>query len=229
MFPTTRWTLVLRAREGTEERRTALDQLLGSYWKPLYFYVRRKGLQAADAEDAVQGLFAQLLEHDFPRQLDPARGRLRGFLKTAMDNHLLNLHERATAQKRGGGQRLVSLDFVLAEREIAATCESAEMAFDREWALAIMQRSLARLRQEYEAGRRRGDVETILRFFSLEEAPSYAEAARASGMTATQFKAALHRARARFRELVREEVLETVAESADAEQELAELFRVLSA
>jgi RNA polymerase sigma-70 factor (ECF subfamily) len=183
----------------------------------------------ADAEDAVQGLFAQLLERNFPSQADPSRGRFRGYLKTAMDHHLINVHDKARAQKRGGESRHVPLDIVLAEREIASIDEGADAAFDREWALGIMQRALARLRKEYEEGRRRGDVETVLRFFSLEGAPSYEEAAHASGMTTSQFKASLHRARGRFREIVRAEILETVNDSADAEQELADLVRVLSA
>lgn len=229
MFPTTRWTLILSSREGTQAKRAALEQLLAAYWKPVYFYARRKGLAKEDAEDAVQGLFAHLLERDFLSRLDPGKGRFRGYLKTAMDHYLINLHERASARKRGGDVRLVPLDLVLAERDFAQAPEDAGAAYDREWALAAMERALARLRKEYEEGRRKGDVETVLKFFRLDAAPSYAEAAAACGMTAPQFKASLHRARARFREILREEVADTVANEADAERELADLVRILSA
>src|SRR4029450_14102519 len=110
MFPQTRWTLVLAAREGAEARRDALEGLLGAYWRPLYVFARRKGLPPEAAEDAVQGFFLKLLEHDFPARLDPARGRLRSYLLTSLQHHLARLHERASAEKRGGRVRGLRLD-----------------------------------------------------------------------------------------------------------------------
>ena len=91
-----------------------------------------------------------------------------------------------------------------------------------------MERALQRLRGEYEDGTRKGRAEVVLRFFGLDEAPSYAEAAAACGMTAPQFKAALHRARARFRDILREEVAATVDDDADGEREIGDLVRALS-
>jgi RNA polymerase sigma-70 factor (ECF subfamily) len=229
MFPTTRWTLILGSRDDAEARRGALEQLFAAYWKPIYFYARRKGLSVEDAQDAVQGLLAKLLESDFLGRLDPARGRFRGYLKAAMDHHLVNLHERDAAQKRGGHLRLVPLDVVLAERDIAGAAEAPDQAFEREWAVGVMERSLARLRAEYDAGRRRGDVETVLSFFRVEAAPSYAEAAARSRMSVAQFKASLHRARARFREILREETADTLQDPAEAELEVETLVRALGA
>src|SRR6266851_6089993 len=142
MFPTTRWTLVLSAREGIEKKRAALEELLTTYWRPLYAYVRYKGLDAETAKDAVQGLILHLLERDFLERLDPAKGRLRGFLKKAMDNFLVNLHERETAQRRGGDVPIVPLDLVLAERDIAAAPQDPLAAFEREWAVSVMERAL---------------------------------------------------------------------------------------
>jgi len=226
MFPTTRWTLVLASQEGAENRRAALEQLFAIYWRPVYVCARRKGLDPARAEDAVQGLFLQLLERDFPARLDPAKGRLRGYLKAALDHYVINLHEKESALKRGGGQPVVPLETLAAERELAATPEAPEAAFDREWALTVMERALARLRSEYEAGRRKGDVETVLRFFRPDAAPSYAEAAAACGMSVPQFKASLHRARARFRELLKEQVADTT-DGADADKELEQLLQAL--
>ncbi len=229
MFPTTRWTLILASRAGTEARRSALEQLLTVYWKPVYLYVRRKGFDIPDAEDAVQGFFARLLERDFLTPLDPGKGRFRGYLKTAVDHYLVNLHGHATALKRGGDVRFVPLDAVLAERDFAQAPEDPDLAYDREWALGVMERALTRLRKEYVEGRRRGDVQTVVKFFGLEGAPSYAEAAAASGMTVSQFKASLHRARARFRELLRDEVADTVGDESEAGSEMAELVRILRA
>src|SRR5262245_10379570 len=129
MFPDTRWTLVLATRQGGEARRSALETLLSAYWRPLYLFARRKGLTSEAAEDAVQGFFLKLLEHDFPDRLDPARGRLRSYLLTGLERHLVNLHEHDAAQKRGGGARLLSLDVLSAERDLPGAPDAATAAF----------------------------------------------------------------------------------------------------
>jgi RNA polymerase sigma factor (sigma-70 family) len=233
MFPTTHWTLILASREGEPERRAALESLLATYWKPVYFYLRRRGLAVEAAEDAVQGFFLHLLERDFLPRLDPSRGRFRSYLLTSLDHYLANLRERESAQKRGGGVRLVPIDLALAERELKAAPAEAETAYEREWAVGVMERALGRLRDEYEAGRRQGPARVFLRFFSFDAAPSHAEAAAEVGLTPSQFKAALHRARRRFRELLREEVSATLGEAAaeadGADREIGELMRALTA
>ena len=226
MFPTTRWSLIRAAREGGEGQREALEALLSAYWRPVYAYLRRKGLGPEAAEDAVQGLFLRLLEHDAWERLDPGRGRFRSYLLTALEHHLVSGHEKETALKRGGG-KVVPLDTLDAERDLPALPEDPGRAFDRQWALGVMQRACARLAQEYESGRRRGSPDVVLRFFSLEEAPSYADAAASSGMTPAQFKAALHRARERFREILREEVGDTVDGPQAAEDEMRTLMEAL--
>jgi len=229
MFPTTRWTLVFASREGGEARRTAVEALLSTYWKPVYFYARRRGLAVEAAEDAVQGFFLHLLERDFPDRADPARGRFRSYLLTAMDHYLINLHAREAARKRGGGVRLLPLDTVRAEHELAAAPAAPPLAFEREWATGLMERALARLRDEYEEGARKGRADTVLKFFRLDGVPTYAQAAAECGMTVAQLKAALHRARERFRAILREEVAPTVEDDRQADEELAELLRLLTA
>jgi len=227
-FPPTRWTLVFSTRGTPESGRAAFDELLKLYWKPLYFYARRKGLEVEAAKDAVQGLFARLLEGDFSRNLDPEKGRFRGYLRASMDHHLANLHESRSALKRGGGAAILSLDCAGAERELAAEPPSgAEPAYDREWAVGVMERSLTLLKAEFEGGARRGPFDLFLRFFSADAAPSYEEAARGAGMTLSQLKSFLHRTRARFRGLVRSEVSRTLADPGDAESEIDTLARAL--
>lgn len=228
MFPTTRWTLILASQQGGGTQKPALEQLCATYWKPVYFFLRRKGLAPEAAEDAVQGFFLHLLERDFLARLDPARGRFRSYLLRALEHYLVNLHERAAAQKRGGDYRFVPLDVVLAERELPAAPKPALQAYEREWALGLMERALARLRREYDEGKRKGSGQTVLGFFGLDAAPSYAEAAAQCGMTVPQFKAALHRARVRFREILRDEVAATVEDDAEAEREIGDLMRALS-
>jgi RNA polymerase sigma-70 factor (ECF subfamily) len=227
-FPTTRWTLVLSLREAEPARRAALAELLPLYWKPLYVFARRKGLASERAEDAVQGFFAHLLGRP-SIVVDRDRGRFRSYLRGALAHYLVNLHESDAALKRGGGLRMVELDAAEGESDLVLAPAAADDAFDREWALAVVERALARLRAEYADGRRRGDAETVFRFFEAVAPPSYAEAAARCGMNVPQFKMALHRARARLRELVRDEVAETTAEGADVEAEMQELVRLLSA
>jgi len=225
-FPETRWTLVTRSREGPEARSRALEELLAAYWKPLYYHVRRKGHSVEDSKDAIQGFFAQLLDRDFLERLDPEKGKLRSYLRTALDNFLHNRHEASAAAKRGGGARTVALDWDVDE-SLAAPAPDPSAAFDRAWALAVMERALARLRADYESGERKGPFELVRRFFDFTgEPPSYESAAEESGMSVSQLKAFLHRARVRFRELVKEEVRETVA-GEDPEAELETLMKAL--
>jgi RNA polymerase sigma factor (sigma-70 family) len=230
VFPTTRWTLVLSAGQGSEEtRRAALETLLAAYWRPVYVYLRRKGLPPEAAEDAVQGLFLRLLERDAISRLDPARGRFRSYLLTALQHYLVNLHEHDSALKRGGQGQVVSLETIDVERDLPSVPTDPARAFDREWALSVMERALARLEQEYREGRRKGSAAAMLSFFRLDEAPSYERAAAECGMTPSQFKAALHRARERFREILREEVADTVPADSEGPDELRALFEALTA
>jgi DNA-directed RNA polymerase specialized sigma24 family protein len=228
MFPTTRWTLILASRSDGGAEKAALEQLCAIYWKPVYYFLRRKGLAPEAAEDAVQGFFLHLLQRDFLSRLDPARGRLRSYLLRALEHYLVNLHEHDRAQKRGGAYRFVPLDVLLAERELPASPEPALQAYEREWALGLMERALVRLRREFDEGRRQARGEAVLGFFGLDAAPSYAEAAARCGLTVPQFKATLHRARVRFREILRDEVAATVEDDAEADREISDLMRALS-
>ena len=225
-FPDTRWTALLAATGDPAACARELERLCARYWKPLYFYARRKGLDVERAKDAVQGFLLRFVEQDGIARLDPARGRLRGYLKAGLSNWLVNEHEREGAAKRGGGAPALDVDE--AERELAGTAPAPEDALDREWALAVLDRALVHLKAEYDDGRRKGDFELVRRFFRDPDPPSYAEAAAAAGTSVPQLKSALHRARARYRELVRAEVAATVENDDEVEPELAELMRALS-
>lgn len=223
--------MILSARESPEARRAALDELLGCYWRPLYAYARRKGLDRGQAQDAVQGFVVQLLEKDFLTRVDPERGRLRSYLCTALQHYLINLHEKEHAQKRGGDATTLSIDVTLAERALAASPTEPEQAFHREWALLLLDRAMQRLRAEFEAGKRKAPFEVVAAFFATEgsrEPPSYQHVAEKYSMTIPQVKSLLHRSRVRFRELARQEARETVAEPSEASDELRELMEHLA-
>jgi RNA polymerase sigma factor (sigma-70 family) len=218
--------MILSAQASAEARRVAMDALLQTYWKPLYVFIRRKGLDAQAAQDAVQDLIIQLVERDFVAKLTPERGKLRSFLRAAAANYLANRHEKETAKKREG--IAVELDFELAERLASEEQANPDDAFDRQWAARVMERAMARLRSEFQSGERAGPVELVEKFFGGGEPPPYKDAAAKHGMSVPQLKSFLHRARGRFRELLREEVGDTVHRPEEAEAELQHLVQVLS-
>lgn len=227
-FPATRWTLISSSKSDPDARRDAIEFLFAAYWKPLYHYARRKGHSIEASKDIVQGFFVHLLEREFLDRLDPARGRFRAWLRTSLDHYLVNLHEHDSALKRGGAVKTLSLDFERAERGLdAAAAEDPIPAFDREWALGLMERSLAALRREGSTGGSPARLEAALRFFGPGDPPTYETAAAEAGMTATQFKAFLHRVRARFRRIVQDEIAQTVSGVGEQEAEMAELMRAL--
>jgi len=224
-FPDTRWSLILAARERPEARRAALAELIRPRWRPLYLFARRRGLGHEPAADAVQGFFTHFVEHDVLAKLDPSRGRLRGFLKTAFGNFLVNQHEKDAAARRGGGLAEARVDDLV--DLLAAAPTDPALAFDREWALGIVEESLAALALEFARGDRGGPFALVRTFFGFEgEPPAYADAAAAHGMTVPQLKSFLHRARVRFRELVRARVADTVG-GGDVDAEMADLFALL--
>jgi RNA polymerase sigma factor (sigma-70 family) len=232
MFAPTHWTVVLAAGgHSGAEARDALEKLCQKYWPPLYAYIRRQGYSQHDAQDLTQDFFAWLLESDHLRLADPERGKFRSFLLVRLKHFLLNERKKAQAQKRGGGRLVLSLEVDLAEgdaREPSASGSTPEQAFDRRWALTVLDRSVARLRQEYMDADRGELFEALKRFPASEKGESsYPEAAARLGLTESAIKSAAHRLRQRHRQLLREEILQTVAAPADVDQELRYLISVI--
>jgi DNA-directed RNA polymerase specialized sigma24 family protein len=231
-FRATRWSLVLQTREGGEKGERALEELCAAYWFPLYAWCRRFGLNAADAEDMVQGFFLKAVEKGLFSSADAERGKLRTFLLTALRRHVKDEQGKSTAARRGGG-RVISFDSVAAEEWYAVECvdgESPDHMYDRQWALTLLDQAVGRL--ESDALRRGKSVVfgAIRPFLSGEGGATDCEsAARATGMSAGAFKVAVHRYRGRFREALRNEVASTQADDVDAEAELGYLMEVLRA
>jgi len=232
-FVTTQWSAVLAAgRSDTTHARAALEQLCRHYWPPLYAYVRRVGYSPEDAQDLTQEFFARLLARNTFSQADPQRGRFRSFLLASFKNFLTHEWEKARAQKRGGCVQLIPLEFDTAETRIVqpvAPDETPDKAFDRQWALALLDIVLGRLRREYsDAGR--DDL-----FLGLKDTLGggrseipYRELGARLGMSEGAVKVAAHRLRRRYRELLREEIANTVAGPEAVEEELRQLFAALS-
>jgi RNA polymerase sigma-70 factor (ECF subfamily) len=232
-FETTRWNIVLTAGgPDTPAAREARETLCATYWYPLYAFVRRKGYGSADAEDLVQGFFARLLDGDRLSGLDPRKGTLRAFLMAACKNYLAGCRDHDNALKRAGGRSLVQFDSLQADiRYTAEPCHAvtAERLYDRHWALTLIQRAGARLREEM---RREGKVEIYDRLSSSlageAEAPRYATIARELGKTEGALKMAAARLRARFGQILREEIAATVSDPDQVDDEVADLFNALA-
>ena len=234
VFATTRWTLVLAAGDDVSPQgREALEQLCRRYWFPLYAYVRRRGHDADAAQDLVQGFFARLLERNDLAGLTRDGGKFRSFLLTALNHFLANEHERAQAQKRGGGRELLSLDDDSAEdryqREPAHT-ESPDRLFERQWALTLMEDALRRLAAEQAANDRAVFFAALRPFLSGEPEPGeYATLADRLGLAPGTLAVQVHRLRERYRQLVRAAVADTVDSPLEIDAEMRHLLAALHA
>jgi RNA polymerase sigma-70 factor (ECF subfamily) len=235
VFVTTHWSLVLSARDKqSPQSDIALEKLCRAYWYPLYAYVRRCGHSKEDAEDLTQAFFARLLEKNFLDAAEQERGRFRSFLLVALKRFLANEWDRARAQKRGGGQTHVPLDTEFAERkfqtEFMAEEISPDRAYERRWALTLLEQTMARLRAEFEQSGKINEFEQLKIFLTADkrEIP-YTTVADELKMNENALRVAVHRLRKRYRELFREEIAHTLAEGEDIDTELRYLLAVLSA
>ncbi len=232
LFPSTRWTVVFAARSDPTLRRAALEELLRPRWRPLYIVARKHGLDPASADDAVQSFLARLLEaesgSDLLVRLDPERGTLRAYLKTAFRNHLQNLGEFVRAEKRGGGR--VHQDIGELETLLASEDRSPDALFEKAWALVVFEESLSALEAEFRDGVRRGPFEVLRELFAFGGVVlPYPELAAKHGMTVAQLKSFVHRAKLRFRDLVRERVAATLGIEEDLDREVTHLLEAMTA
>lgn len=231
-FLTTRWSVLAAASSPDPVlSRAALETLCAGTWYPLYAFVRRRGHGAEDARDLVQGFFARFLEKADLGSLDPEHGRFRSFLLVSIRNWLADEHERATAQKRGGGAAPISIDFEAADERYRidpGADLSPERMFERQWAIALLDRALARVESEYDSDGKRDLFEALKPALQgrSHEAP-LAEIAVRLGSTEGAVKVAVHRLRRRFRYALRAEIAETVSTEEQIEEEIADLFRAL--
>jgi len=218
-------------RSDTTRARAALEQLCRNYWHPLYAYVRGTGYSREEAEDLTQEFFARLLAHNSVARADPARGRFRSFLLASLKHFLANEWERARAQKRGGGAQLLPLEFDSAETRCAqpvAPGDTPDRAYDRQWALSLLEVVLGRLRQEYrDAGREDMYLGLKDTLGGARSEMPYRELGTRLGLSEGAVKVAAHRLRQRYRELLREEIANTVAGPEEVEEELRHLFAAL--
>lgn len=229
VFVTTHWTVILAAgKSHTPESDFALESLCRSYWFPLYAYVRRRGFAKADAEDLVQAFFARFLAKNYLEGVNVERGRFRAFLLATLKHFLANEWDKSQAQKRGGGETHLSLDWQTADTkfQVAATNEpSPDKAFDREWAVALLAKVIERLEAECAADGKAKVFEQLKVFLAAGKGESaHAEVANALDMEEGAVRVAVHRLRKRYRVLLREEIANTLSDPAMVDEEMSALF-----
>lgn len=231
-FSATRWSLVAAAAGPAPARQQALESLCRAYWRPVFLFARRLGLSEPDAEDAVQGFFADLLEKEALGRVEtgPERGKFRSWLLAGLKHWLSHSREKAAAQKRGGGTVQVALDAMdPALREAAALSAELEpdRAYDRAWARGLLDRARDRLQQEYAQSGKEALFLSLRPMLAGEKGSRYAALAESLGMSEGALKVAVHRLRDRYRTALREEVADTVGAEADVDAELRELIALL--
>lgn len=221
--------MLLAGQEDSPAATDALEKLCRAYWYPIYAEIRRRGFAPHDAQDYTQEFFACLLRRSSFASADKNKGRFRSYLIGALNYFLTDQWHRERTEKRGGGVPLLSLDAPsdVEERFIAepASQLTPEKIFDARWALMLMDRAFIRVRAEYAGSGKAKLFEALKPFLAAESGDEgYAKPAHALGMTASHVAVAVHRLRQRFRDCVRAEVADTVANPAEVEDEMRELF-----
>ena len=224
--------MLAAGQRGAPQAEVALEELCRTYWYPIYAYVRRHGHSREDAEDLTQAFFARLLEKNYLEGIKNDKGKFRAFLLVALKHFLSNEWDRANCQKRGGGIRPLSLDWQDANTRYQinpADHLSPDKLYDRAWAVTMLERVITRLRDESSAegkGRLYEQLRTFL-MMGKNDIP-YAKAAAALEMTEGAVRVAIHRLRRRYRELLREEIAQTLSDPAQADEEMQALFSALT-
>ena len=230
-FDTTHWSLVLAAGDRqSPDADAALAALCSAYWHPVYAFIRRTGHDEDSARDLTQGFFTLVLEKNYFGDAKRERGRLRTFLLTAVRHFLSNERDRERALKRGGGAELVPLDEDESPREPVDPVDALtpERLYERQWALAVLDQAMARLRAQYEASGKADTFDHLKPLLTGRDPETYAKVAERLNTTAGALRVAVHRMRRQFAAALRDAVAETVAVAGDVDVELRQLLQALA-
>ncbi|HEX4706353.1 MAG TPA: sigma-70 family RNA polymerase sigma factor [Candidatus Udaeobacter sp.] len=238
-FVTTRWSLIISAANlGSDEQKVhdALAELCRTYWRPIFSFVRARGYSVEDAQDLTQDFFVTILRNNWLQHADRNRGRFRSLLLRSLQNFLVNATEKAHAHKRGGGVEFISWDDWMAEApsQLSIPVQALESLpperiFDLTWATTVVEHAFQRLREECESNGKLWLFQGLSPYLTDErDEVSYAKLSAELGMAETAVKKQLHNMRQRYRNLLRDEVSQTVEDPADVDDEIRYLCASLA-
>jgi RNA polymerase sigma factor (sigma-70 family) len=232
-FATTHWSVVLAAgKSSSANQKQALETLCQSYWFPLYAFLRRRGYGNHQAEDFTQAFFTHILEKHSLRTADPKYGKFRSFLLIRLKGFLSDERDRAQAQKRGGGRKILSLSFQNAEGQYAlepADQLSPEMLFEKSWALTVLERTMDQLEADMARKNKEKLFEHLKVYLTTEkDVIPYQNVATGLDMTEGSIRVAVHRLRRQYRRLLRDEIAQTVGDEDQIDEEMGCLFAALA-
>lgn len=230
-FQTTLWTTVIAASDRTSaDSEAALARLCKIYWPPVYAFIRKRTVSPEQAQDLAQSFFARFLEKNHVARAQRERGRFRSFLMTSVENFLRDEYDRATSLKRGGGQGPLSLDAMLAEEEREPTeTATPASAFEERWAKTLLDIVMHRLAEEYLQGNRLNLFDHLEpHLWGDSDSIPYDELSKRLAMGVVHLRVSVHRMRQRYREILREEIAQTVSTPDEIESEIRYLLQVVS-
>ena len=232
-FPTTHWSVISNAGNSQSPRAdSALNELCRYYWPPLFVYACHRGTARADAQDLVQSFFiSHFLKTNYLQGLDSKKGRFRAYLLACFKHHSLNERKRAGCKKRGGGADHLPFDWATADKKFQSqlmAAETPERAYDRAWAVTLLERVLAQLGQEMQAKGKRELFEELKPVLAGDRDDfSYRDAAKRLKQSEEALRQRAKRMRERLQELIRHEILKT-CDPAQVEEEIRYLFSAFS-
>ena len=226
-FMSTRWSLILASRSRGERGREALEELCQRYRNPITVYLRHRGLDPDSAEDLTQSFFVHLIEQRLHWRADPHRGSFRAFMLTALRNHLSHRLRAESSLRRGGNRKPADPELLSTLPDPAGI--DPETAFERAWAQTIVECARQHLREEA-ASQGKTELFDRLAVFLTDPPDSgdYAELSAELALSKNAIAAAVKRLRRRHRELVENEIADTVNDPGTLVQERRQLAASLS-
>jgi RNA polymerase sigma-70 factor (ECF subfamily) len=231
-FNTTQWSVVLRAcHSAADLERESWNQLIETYWFPLYAFCRRQNKSHQDAQDLTQSFFVHLMTAASLDTVSPLKGRFRSFLLASFRNFIANRKREASATRRGGGHQFFSLSADDVEARFSRggdPDESPERTFDRLWVESLLQRTKDRLANDYGSANKQELFKLLEPHLMCDDnALSRSEIGKQLNMSQPAIAMSIHRMRRRYGEILLNEVSLTVDNPADTKDELRCLMAIV--
>lgn len=226
----TRWSIVAQLYQADHDHEAALEELCRAYRAPLYTFARRSGRSVADSEDLVQGFLSKALQDNLFAKAEEEKGKLRTFLLTTFRRFAKDQQQREFAQKRSGGKVISMEDAGVEEwyESEGSDAQSPELIYDRRWAVSVLGNSVAALALDWEKKGRSEDFSHLRPYLTGGgDAAAYSKIGSKLGITPENVKVRVHRLRAQFGIVLREEVAKTLFKRDDVEDELRYLLTLL--